>query len=143
MQTNVDFRAIGKIVAECPAVSCAWVFGSVARGDASCRSDLDVAVLLGQPPTREDVDALRAMAAALEPYAPSRRVDVVMLGPQGPIFRHRLLREGRLVLDRDPTRRIDFEARTISEYLDWKPTHDIAMASTLEGLRARFARGAR
>ena len=131
------------MVRTCPIVASAWVFGSLARGDAGPRSDLDVAILLVRAPTAADLDELRGLSAALERYAPSRRVDIIVLGPQGSVFRHRVLCEGRLVLDRDPARRSDFEARTISEYLDWKPTHDIAMASTMIGLRARFARGAR
>jgi hypothetical protein len=50
---------------------------------------------------------------------------------------------GRVVVDRDPTARQAFETQTIIEYLDWKPTHDIAMEATLDGLRRRFAHGER
>lgn len=78
----------------------------------------------------------------LEPFSPSGRVDIVVLGQQGPVFRHRVLREGVLVVDANPTARHAFEGRTIAESLDWKPTHEIAMASALQGLRRRFSRRA-
>lgn len=136
---DADFAEIGALVAGCSAVTAAWVFGSVARGDATDASDLDVAVLLRTAATRSDENELHTIAGQLERFAPSGRVDVVILGAQGPVFRHRVLREGRLVLDRDAAARHDFEARTYVEYLDWKPTHDIAMASALSGLRRRFA----
>lgn len=139
---SLDKSRIAALIARDERIAAAWVFGSVARGDASSASDLDVAVLLRERPTKADEDSLRALAVDLEAFSPSGRVDIVVLGRQGPVFRHRILREGVLVVDADPARRFDFEGRTIAEYLDWKPTHDIAMASALEGLRRRFARKA-
>jgi predicted nucleotidyltransferase len=131
--------AIGARVAACPRVSTAWLFGSVARGDATPESDLDVAVLLAGRPRGRDDDELRELAIELEMFSPSGRVDIVVLGAQGSVFRHRVLTEGVLVLDRDRDARVEFETRTVIEYLDWKPTHDIAMASTFAGLRHRLA----
>lgn len=137
-----DRDRIGALIARDHRIAAAWVFGSVARGDATRASDLDVAVLLRESPPRADDASLRALSLDLEAFSPSGRVDMVLLGAQGPVFRHRVLREGVLVVDADPARRQDFEGRTIAEYLDWKPTHEIAMASSLQGLRRRFARKA-
>ena len=122
----------------CPAIAAAWVFGSVARGDARPDSDLDVAVLLRVPPTTDVMLALYDFAAELEHLAPNGRVDVVVLGEQGPVFRHRVFSEGTLAYDAAPALRVNFEARTTVEYLDWKPTHDIAMRNVMAGLRRRF-----
>ena len=123
-----------------PEVVTAWVFGSVAAGTARPDSDLDLAVIVRG--AEGDRDALLLLSGELERCSPSGRVDLVLVGtPEnepGPILRHRILRDGVLVKDDDPERRIDFEGRTTSEYLDWKPTHDIAMRSTLQGLRDRF-----
>lgn len=126
------------MLARSPRIAAAWVFGSVARGDARADSDLDVAVLLRGSEEQDDVRALYALAGELERHAPSGRVDLVVLGPQGSVFRHRVLSEGVLVHDADREARLDFEERTIREYLDWKPTHDIAMRSTFQGLRDRL-----
>jgi uncharacterized protein len=142
MRDEQALIGIGALLAGCPRVLAAWVFGSVARGEATAASDLDIAVLLDRAACAEDDEALRALGVALERFSPSGRVDIVVLGRQGPVFRHRVLREGRLVLDRDPDARRAFETQAIIDYLDWKPTHDIAMASALEGLRDRFAKGA-
>lgn len=134
---------IAAVIAERPDVAAAWVFGSAARGELRADSDLDVALLLRRRPSRAETLDLYGLAAALERFSPSGRVDILILGEQGPVLRHRILREGRLVWDADPALRFDFEARTFSEYLDWKPTHDIAMQVALEGLRRRLARGAK
>jgi len=129
-------------LAPMPRVAAAWVFGSMARGDAGPRSDLDVAVLPRAELGRDDIIALRELAGRLEAFSPSGAVDVLVLGPQGPVLRHRILREGRLVHDADAETRIAYEGRTIAEYLDWKPTHDIAMRSALSGIRDRLKRAA-
>jgi uncharacterized protein len=125
-----------------PLIAAAWVFGSVARGEAHRDSDLDVALLPTRPPTPAEAVALYEIAAALERYSPSGRVDLLLLGDQGPVLRHRVLRDGVLVRDADPELRLQFEFRTIAEYLDWLPTHEIAMRSTMAGLESRFRRGA-
>lgn len=135
---TASFDAIGETIAGYPFVVAAWVFGSVARDDAADDSDLDVALLLHEDATPSDERSLHTLAQALEAYSPSGRVDVVVLGGQGPVFRHRVLAEGVLVHDGDHDARIDYEGRTISEYLDWQPTHAIAMRSTLAGIRQRL-----
>ncbi len=130
---------IRAVLARFPRVSAAWVFGSVARGDARPDSDLDIAVLLAGPEDTADSSHLLALAAELERFSPSGLVDVLVLGRQGSVLRHKILSEGRLVKDADPNARMEFEETTIREYLDWKPTHDLAMRSTFAGLRDRFA----
>lgn len=134
---------IGSAVARHDCVVAAWVFGSVARGDAGGSSDLDVAVLLRRPASATDEADLLMLSTELERFSPSGRVDIVMLGGQGAVFRQRVLRDGILVVDRDPAARQAYEALTITQYLDWKPTHDIAMTSTMAGLRQRLAAGGR
>lgn len=136
--------AIATALARRPYLAAAWVFGSVARGDAGPRSDLDVAVLLRHDgdATRDEVDDLSRLASELDRFAPGGRVDVLVLGRAGSIVHHQVIQDGVLVLDADPERRIDFVSRAISEYLDWKPTHDIWLASSLEGLAHRFERRA-
>jgi len=122
-------------------ICAAWVFGSVARGEEGSGSDLDLAVLLACDTDAEAArPALWALSLELEPCSPSGRVDVLVLGTQGPVLVHRILSEGVLVRDADRERRVEFEGRATVDYLDWKPTHDIAMRSALDGLRDRFAR---
>ncbi len=134
-------RRIETVLSRHPEVCAAWVFGSVARGEAGSESDLDLAVLLARDTDAEAArPALSALSLELEPCSPSGRIDVLILGTQGPVLVHRILREGVLVRDADRERRVQFEGRAIVDYLDWKPTHDIAMRSALDGLRDRFGR---
>jgi uncharacterized protein len=124
-------------------VAAAWVFGSVARGEAREDSDLDVAVLLRD--RRADALTHRRelgdLAARLETAA-GRRIDLVVLGLRDPILAHRVLSEGVLVSDADPERRIDFTSDALARYLDWAPRYEAAAAESLAVNRA-WARGAR
>lgn len=95
MITGMDSQhAIAVIVAQHPRIAAAWVFGSVARGDARPDSDLDLAVLLHGGERDGDVRDLYALSAEVERYSPSGLVDIVILGGQGSVFRHRVLKAG-------------------------------------------------
>jgi predicted nucleotidyltransferase len=101
----------------------AYLFGSVARGTARASSDVDVAVLLesGRPTTLEAYPtALRADLSALL----GREVDLVVLDSAPPDLTHRVLRDGKIVLDRDRRRRIAFEVRARNQYFDMRPILD-------------------
>lgn len=81
---------------------------------------------------------LGALAARLETATAPHPVDVVLLEPQGPIFAHEALIDGRLIIENDRERRIEFEARTVSNAIDFRPTWELARRGQLEGLRRRL-----
>jgi predicted nucleotidyltransferase len=116
--------ALGKYLAEQPhGAYAAYLFGSVARQDAGAESDIDVAVLLeaGAPQTLDDLPlALEQDLRELLGFP----VDVVVLDTAPPDLFHRILRDGHIVLDRDRKRRIAFEVRARSLYLDLRPVLD-------------------
>ena len=76
-----------------PEIVVAYLFGSVARGQARADSDLDVGVVYASPGAGERGPARRvaALAAAIGKATGFEAVDVVDLEAQGPIFAHRLL----------------------------------------------------
>lgn len=117
-----------------PGVAAAWVFGSVARGTARADSDIDIGVLLVERGAEKSVEPrwLGELAGRLE-AATGRTVDLVMVDAQGPMLRHQILKEGVLVFDAVPERRIDFESDTVSRYLDFAPTFQRAARHARRG----------
>jgi predicted nucleotidyltransferase len=97
-----------------------YLFGSVARGDAGPESDVDVGVLFASDPPATLNAPQFALEAALERLL-ARPVQVVALNRASADLVHRVLRDGRLVLDRERAARIRFEVQRRNEYFDLAP----------------------
>ena len=103
-----------------PAVQTAYLFGSWSRGEARSESDVDLAVIFEQTRPR----TLGGLPTELAAEAGARlgvTVDVVDLERSSADLVHRVLRDGVLVLDRDPATRIRFEVHRRNQYFDLLP----------------------
>lgn len=97
-----------------------YLFGSVARDDARPGSDVDVGVLFGEDPPATLEAPQFAIEVRLEQLL-GLPVQVVALNRAPADLVHRVLLDGRIVLDRDPPARIRFEVRRRNEYFDLAP----------------------
>lgn len=140
MDAPIDEAGIARICADYPELAAVYLFGSHARGDARLDSDVDIGVVFRRrgDTALDHYLMLGDLASRLEGPAGGRLLDIVVLEPQGPIFCHQVLSEGRLVYEGDRERRIDFESETYSRYFDFKPTYDIATRGLLEATRRRL-----
>ena len=73
-------------------IVCAYLFGSVARGEQRPGSDVDVAVLFQTPPPKTLIRPVSRLQAELE-LAVSKPVDLVSLNGAAPDLVHRVLRD--------------------------------------------------
>ncbi|MEO8054723.1 MAG: nucleotidyltransferase domain-containing protein [Acidobacteriota bacterium] len=103
-----------------PSVVAAYLFGSVARGEAREGSDVDVAVLFSAPSEPILGNAANRLEGDLE-RALRRPVQIVELNRAPADLVHRVLRDGQILLDRDRGARIEFEVRLRNEYFDLEP----------------------
>jgi len=124
----MDIESVCRVIRETVGSSgsdvlAAYVFGSTARGRRRSSSDVDVGVLLAGDPPR----TLSGLKLGLEGDLERRLgvpVQVVVLNRAPPDLVHRVLRDGRLAVDRDPGARIRFEVAARREYLDLRPYLD-------------------
>ena len=117
---NRLIQRLRKLLDRQPDIACAYLFGSVARGEASSTSDVDLAVLSGQPTANTLRGPLAHLRLDLED-ALGRSVDLVALETAPPDLIHRVLRDGVLLVDRSPDKRIAFEVRARNDYFDLLP----------------------
>lgn len=97
-----------------------YLFGSVARDEATSGSDVDVGVLFADPPASTFAAQPYGLEGDLERHL-GGRVDLVSLNYAPVDLRARVLRDGFLVFERDRAARIRFEVRTRNEAFDLEP----------------------
>lgn len=108
--------------AEAEGIVAAWLFGSVARGDARSDSDVDVGILYRDAPPRtlEGVGRVYGLEEDLTADT-GLPVQVVNLNQASVDLVVRVLRDGDLLVDLEPLRRIAFEVSSRNEFWDLEP----------------------
>ena len=100
----------------------AYLFGSQARGDATARSDVDVAVYVDEVALNAPGFGYESeLGATLQAALRRSDVDVVVLNRAPPLLYYRVLRDGIRLLSRVPTETTGREGRALSRYYDYIP----------------------
>jgi predicted nucleotidyltransferase len=110
-----------------PAVLFAYLHGSILSSNYP--RDVDIAVYL----TSEAYDALTANAELSFNFAIplelelerclKKKVDVQVINRAPLAFRHRVIKDGKLIVDNNSNKRCDFEYLTRVEYFDFSPRY--------------------
>jgi hypothetical protein len=103
-----------------PGIVAAYLFGSVARGTATVRSDVDIAVLYEVAPPAT-IDGLPVELERRIEKLVGRPVQVIVLNRAPVDLIHRILRDGVLVLDSAKSARIRFEVKARNQFFDLQP----------------------
>ena len=106
--------------AERKGIAAAYLFGSVARGTARPGSDVDVGILYSEEPPR----TLKGLGFDLEGDLEDLLelpVQVVVLNRAPVDLVMRVLRDGKLLVNRDRSKRVRFEVRARNEFWDLEP----------------------
>lgn len=111
---TMDLKPVLEVLERHSEVCLAYVFGSVAEGRETKKSDLDIGVFF--IPTAELQTYIR-LKTELE-RAANRTVDLVDLSCAPPLLAHHVISRGRLVLARDEDQRVALLTRTVARYLD-------------------------
>jgi hypothetical protein len=100
-------------------IALVYLFGSIARGVETKMSDIDLAVLIRDPP-RELLDYYLELLDELSNVL-GDRVDLVLLNYAPPLLRHQVIKHGRVLYCKDEEERVRFETRSEKEYYDLRP----------------------
>jgi predicted nucleotidyltransferase len=119
-------------------VVAASLIGSQARDTAGPLSDVDIGVW--HDPTLDPSSRLQlrlALAQAATQTLGTNEIDVVLLNSASPLMRHRAMRDGRPLVERDRKTRVALETRGLLDYFDTAPLR----AELARGLRHRIDEG--
>jgi predicted nucleotidyltransferase len=114
LTTNVQ-----EIVAEFPAISLIYLFGSQVDGKLGPMSDYDFAILMDHGTTNGKMQAQLTHLLGGQVGVP--RVDVVLLNQATIALTHAVIAQGQLVYQRDVATRVEYEAQVMSLYGDYLP----------------------
>ncbi len=131
-KTRQIVRQLKNALADREEVAVAYLFGSVARQEASPGSDVDVAILLAKPVSSPL--HFRACLAEDLGRATRRRVDVVLLSEASPVLAARVIWDGLTILSRDESARVRFECHALSRYFDTAPLRRVHEKALLDDI---------
>lgn len=132
----MEITALQQQLVRYPEIVAAYLFGSVLTGKMNPMSDVDVALLL-----QEHVSLQRELSLAFDVMSDIQKIfhregDVKVLNRIKDLpFLHEVLSKGKLIYERDSAIHRDFVARTVIDYLDFKPAHEIAVRNYLNYIR--------
>jgi len=105
------------------------LFGSAARGEIHPLSDIDVGVK-SSAPEGERGDLLLSLAGLYD-FDSRPRVDIVLLDTASLTLKYRVVRDGRLLFQRDGEAWPRFVEQVLSRYPDWKTYLDRYLAESV------------
>ncbi len=109
-----------RLLAPDPGVVAAYLYGSRARGEERPTSDVDLGVLFAETPAPKLDNAASRLESRLE-LALGLVVQVTVINTAPPDLVHRVFRDGVILRDADPGRRIRFEVAARNRYFDLLP----------------------
>jgi|SRR5215213_9133032 len=116
MLTSDEINRITTVLDRWFGLDTLWLYGSQAEGTARADSDVDLAALFRRRPQGLEIfDARTELEELLR-----CDVDLVDLDQAPPILAMQVLKHGRLLVDRNPSRRHDAFSRIVSLYEDVK-----------------------
>ncbi len=112
-------------------VAAGLLFGSWATGRNRPDSDVDLAVLLDPPPSDADrYEQTRRLLIALGGHVAVERLDLVLLCDAPPALAFQVLKDGKVILCRDPVVLHRFRVDTYRRHADYEPVQRLFRRAT-------------
>jgi len=135
MNPELNLNDLVNYLGRQPDVAAAYLFGSYARGRATSGSDVDIAVLFNRP-VRDGFARFERrleLEIALEEIV-KRPVQVIDLETAPLLLQRQVRKHGRLVLEKDRRRRVNFEVRSRRAYFDLQRVYRLRNAAIFKTL---------
>lgn len=128
---------IASVLAKYP-VDMAYLYGSMARGRPLPTSDIDIAlVLTDPPPPYERLKLELTIQADMEDTCQLRELDVRSINQAPLMVQGRILQEGLLLYERNKDFRVAFEVLTHKKYFDFLPAAEKMQKGFLRTIREK------
>ncbi|HOL22076.1 MAG TPA: nucleotidyltransferase domain-containing protein [bacterium] len=119
MKNNI--KKIRYVLETKPSVMFAYLFGSRNTNKNNQRSDWDIAIYFNQYPVEKNPWIRFTIQAELSAILKTDAVDIIVLNTlEEPSLAFDIINNSTILLDKDPSRRIIYEAMVLNKYFDWQ-----------------------
>ncbi len=119
---SLDYeKIVSNILKKEDYIILSYLFGSYARGDMNSLSDLDVGVLYAS-----EIDSHRKyehrlkLTGELAAACKINKIDIIDMEKSSVLLNYNIIKHGKILKSLNENKRIEFETRIISRYLDEK-----------------------
>lgn len=119
MDTFALLEQLRPVIAGAPVATLACMFGSRAESNVGPLSDYDIAVLLDRDADHEP--ACLQLTRQIRRELQAEAIDLVLLNEAPVELAFNVIANGRLIYQRDPGTRVEYEATVMSRYYDLLP----------------------
>lgn len=109
LESREDLKKILKLLSEHPKVVAVYLFGSYAKGEERPMSDIDIAVILKRPTSRDEGDIGSLY---------SKDIDLVLFHRLPLYIQHEVFKYGRELLVKDEEELVRVKLRVMRGYLE-------------------------
>ena len=126
---------IRKVLASEDDVLFAYLFGSAAACDTIPQSDIDLAIYLRPSSSEQYLKREAELTGAFTSALRRPDVDVHILNALPHVLQYEVLKEGTLILCKDPLERVEFETRMMLRFFELKPYIEEYRSLLIERIR--------
>lgn len=127
----VKLTKLGKVLEKySPSLVVAYLFGSSIKGKVKPLSDIDIALLFLTEDINQYIEA-KILIDTME-ILETEKIDLINLNEAPLHIQYGVLKNKRIIFCDNDVKRIDFETKTIKEYLDFKHIRDTFNQKFLE-----------
>jgi predicted nucleotidyltransferase len=102
------------------SVILAYLFGSTVRGDSGRLSDVDIGVMLDEKLSKKDrFDLELKLMGEIAILIKKNKIDLIVLNEAPLLLAYNIIKSG-IILKSDETKRVKFETKILSMYMDEK-----------------------
>jgi predicted nucleotidyltransferase len=114
-----EINKIKEILGKKQVAIFAYIFGSRARGSVNKRSDYDIAVYFYKDPSKLPGWTVFQLEAEIAKEIGVETQITILNGLDAPVFAFQIISEGIILIDKEPEKRVLYEASVLKQYHDW------------------------
>lgn len=126
-----DLKKVIEYLSRERPVIAVYLFGSLAKGDSTEKSDIDLGILLNEDfDFLADFDYKLRLMGELKDIT-GKMVDIVFINRADPILQHQIRKYGKVIFESNRIKRIEYEIRSRKNYFDFLHLHKKYMEKIL------------